>query len=396
MDGSAMKPRNIDLRLIEQKDLPFLIQVRNYPSTRKWLDDKREFTLEECERWFIDTRPKWYLISDEETKIGYIRTAKDTGNSIMIGCDIDPVHRNKVYARESYNIFLTDLYSRGYKDIWLRVDPGNKIAIRLYESLGFQITGYTVIDDLHLAEMRINNDPITVDILTIVNNDNSIGYLDYFCKHARARSSGVIDLRLKVIGPADLPKELHGYEVIKYSSDINLNLSTPSHVRGIEFLISKVETPWFCIFDYDTCITINGWDSICKGLMNQCKAFGSEYPAEFKKYLGVPTIFFSMWETETWNSLSTTLSHEGEIDRSLHCYDNLELKDIGVMLPMFYKNIKTIPWPANIDKRPGINFETFRFGGKDIVSHIGRGSYRTLGVDPVAIRWSDILESEYD
>ena len=47
----------VTLRPLTSNDLHFLLEVRNDPSTRHFLEDNNEFTLNECNKWFNEKKP---------------------------------------------------------------------------------------------------------------------------------------------------------------------------------------------------------------------------------------------------------------------------------------------------------------------------------------------------
>ena len=105
----------IKLKPLTKEDLPFLLEVRNNESTRKYLENDSVFDLQQCNKWFDDTQPKWYIIlNKEEQKVGYLRT-----NGDEIGCDIHIEHRRKGYARLAYNEYLKD---KDYATLWVFED----------------------------------------------------------------------------------------------------------------------------------------------------------------------------------------------------------------------------------------------------------------------------------
>lgn len=122
---------------MKEKDLIFMNSIRNSDQTRFFLEDPRVFTLEETQAWFESKEPEWFIIEVEDQKVGYFRTSENTKKSICIGCDIDPGHRRKGYAKKAYNEFIKKLYSEGFVNIWLDVFRDNEPAINLYKSLGF-------------------------------------------------------------------------------------------------------------------------------------------------------------------------------------------------------------------------------------------------------------------
>ena len=117
------------LRRLVESDLPFLLEVRNDPTTRMNLENNSAFTLESCTEWFSKTNPIWYIIEDTN-RVGYIRTNKDE-----VGIDIHPMYRRMGYAREAYKLYLKD---REYASLWVFVD---NFAKNLYTELGFVKSG---------------------------------------------------------------------------------------------------------------------------------------------------------------------------------------------------------------------------------------------------------------
>ena len=118
------------LRKLEESDLPFLLEVRNDPTTRINLENDSVFTIESCTEWFSKTNPLWYIIKVDGNNVGYIRT-----NGDEIGADIHPEHRRKGYAKEAYKLYLKD---KEYASLWVFVD---NFAKNLYTELGFVENG---------------------------------------------------------------------------------------------------------------------------------------------------------------------------------------------------------------------------------------------------------------
>jgi len=120
----------MNLRELIIWDLPFLLQVRNDETTRVNLENDSIFTLEQCAEWFLDKKPKWYIIEVNGERVGYIRT-----NGDEVGIDIHPDYRRKGYAREAYKIYLKD---KEYASLWVFID---NFAKNLYTELGFVENG---------------------------------------------------------------------------------------------------------------------------------------------------------------------------------------------------------------------------------------------------------------
>jgi len=121
----------IGLRPLTNLDLEFLLEVRNDLTTRNNLENDSIFTLEQCSEWYLSTKPKWYIITNEHFEsVGYLRT-----NGDEVGCDIHPSYRKNGYARAAYNEYLKD---KTQACLWVFED---NFAKKLYESLGFLETG---------------------------------------------------------------------------------------------------------------------------------------------------------------------------------------------------------------------------------------------------------------
>jgi GNAT superfamily N-acetyltransferase len=122
---------DITITPLIEEDLPFLLEIRNDESTRKFLENDSIFTLKECQEWFSTSNPEWYIISHYNTKVGYIRS---TPNG-EVGVDIHPNYRRKGYARRAYKEYLR---YRKFATLWVFED---NFAKNLYQDLGFIPTG---------------------------------------------------------------------------------------------------------------------------------------------------------------------------------------------------------------------------------------------------------------
>ena len=123
------------LKKLYEADLPFLLEVRNHPSTKENLENNQEFTLKECTKWFKTTHPEWFIVINENgDKVGYVRI---DGNDV--GCDIHPNHRKKGYARKALKLILQN---KDYATLWVF---GDNFALDFYLSLGFTLDGQSKI-----------------------------------------------------------------------------------------------------------------------------------------------------------------------------------------------------------------------------------------------------------
>jgi RimJ/RimL family protein N-acetyltransferase len=119
-------------------DLPFLIEIRN--DCRECLHDNREFTLSDCERWFRETQPDFWLIRYCGEPIGYFRLSNYSPDdqSIYIGADLHKSFRGRGLAQQAYAKFIAVLgQNRPISMLKLEVLSHNKAALALYKKLGF-------------------------------------------------------------------------------------------------------------------------------------------------------------------------------------------------------------------------------------------------------------------
>ena len=124
---------------ISSDDLEFLNNVRN-SFTEEFLHDSRQFTLTETINWFQQTSPDFWMIREEEERIGYFRLSNYSkiNKNIYIGADIHPDFHGKGYAKTAYRMFIPFLFKEyNLHKISLEVLSTNHRAINLYEKLGF-------------------------------------------------------------------------------------------------------------------------------------------------------------------------------------------------------------------------------------------------------------------
>jgi RimJ/RimL family protein N-acetyltransferase len=122
---------------LEKNDLEFLNNVRN-TTAKDYLHDSRTFTLEETISWFEKTKPDFWIIWEDNERIGYFRLSNysETNKNIYIGADIQGNYRGKGLGYKSYIKFMPKLFEDLHK-ISLEVLSTNENAIKLYEKLGF-------------------------------------------------------------------------------------------------------------------------------------------------------------------------------------------------------------------------------------------------------------------
>lgn len=134
----------IILTPLTEKDLPFLLEVRNNESTREHLINNSIFDLEQCIRWFNKNQPKWFVIlNNEHQKVGYFKV-----DGKVVGCDIHPHFRRRGYARAAYKEYLKE-----NKDVYLEVFS-NHFIFNFYKEIGFEEIGSKIIRNKRCVKMK--------------------------------------------------------------------------------------------------------------------------------------------------------------------------------------------------------------------------------------------------
>jgi hypothetical protein len=77
-----------------------------------------------------------------------------------------------------------------------------------------------------------------------------------------------------------------------------------AHGIALNYLVSKVDTPYLSILDADAAWLIKDWDEILIGLLNdKIKVIGTQAPVGSQKPSDFPLMFASLFETETFKKL---------------------------------------------------------------------------------------------
>ena len=129
----------ISFRRLEETDLEFLNEVRNYCAP-EYLHDSRIFSLSDTLNWFKTTHPDYYIILTGNEKIGYFRLSNysSLNQNIYIGADLHPKFWGKKLAYPLYQKFINYLFiNYNLNKISLEVLSTNIRAYNLYKKLGF-------------------------------------------------------------------------------------------------------------------------------------------------------------------------------------------------------------------------------------------------------------------
>lgn len=149
--GNKEKPvliKPVDLpqfsfRPLEEKDLPFLNEIRNLYAP-EFLHDSRTFTLEQTKEWFNKAKPEFYIMECFDREIGYFRISNYSpeNKNLYIGADIHPLFTNRGLGYKAYKDFIPFIFKKyNLHKISLEVLEDNHKAFNLYKKLGFTHDG---------------------------------------------------------------------------------------------------------------------------------------------------------------------------------------------------------------------------------------------------------------
>jgi RimJ/RimL family protein N-acetyltransferase len=128
---------------INKTDLSFLNEVRNEYSV-EFLHDSRRFTIEETIVWYKTINPDYWVIWENDERVGYFRITNysEANHNLYIGADIHKKYLGKGLGYLSYKLFIPYVFDE-YKlhKVSLEVLQTNIRAINLYKKLGFTIEG---------------------------------------------------------------------------------------------------------------------------------------------------------------------------------------------------------------------------------------------------------------
>jgi hypothetical protein len=207
------------LKKISEEDLSFLLEIRNDDTTRVNLENDTVFNLDDCKQWFLNTKPEWFIILNEnQEKVGYLRT-----NGDEVGCDIHPNHRRKGYAKQAFLNYLKD---KTYATLWVFED---NFAINLYEKLRFIRNG----------ESKTIRERKYVRMIYTFEKQKSCYVINFWLGERRVSVSEYIKDRLFF-----LKKQIKSLEQLDQNIDViifNFNITTShyKHIKDIFEIVPK-------------------------------------------------------------------------------------------------------------------------------------------------------------
>lgn len=97
-------------------------------------------------------------IYNESMLVGFIMYARDPDDGVYYinRLMIDEKYQGKGFGREALKILIHELKEMGVESVDILHRPDNRVAIKLYESLGFELTDATVKDEV-VSNLNIRN-----------------------------------------------------------------------------------------------------------------------------------------------------------------------------------------------------------------------------------------------
>jgi len=122
------------------EDIDFFLEIRN--ECCSMLHNDVQFNIEQSKKWFMTSKPKFYIIIYDNKDIGYFRTSfwNIEQKFMSIGADIHKKYRGNGYMADVYKKFINEMYTQFNIDMFfLEVLSHNNIAKHLYEKIGFVV-----------------------------------------------------------------------------------------------------------------------------------------------------------------------------------------------------------------------------------------------------------------
>ena len=96
-------------------------------------------------------------IYNDELMVGFIMYARDPDDGLYYinRFNIDENHQGKGYGRKALELLLSQLRENQVETVDIIHKPDNEAAIKLYRSLGFELTDETLNDDV-ISRVNLN------------------------------------------------------------------------------------------------------------------------------------------------------------------------------------------------------------------------------------------------
>ena len=137
------------MRSVARKDLGFLLDLRNDPTTWMQLVNIGFLNEAQQDKWYqslADTSKQFYIIEEpiQSVPIGIIKVDEidQLNRSLRVGADIARAHRGQGYGTKTYRMLLEFCFHHlNAHRVWLEVLESNSVGIALYKKIGFKEEG---------------------------------------------------------------------------------------------------------------------------------------------------------------------------------------------------------------------------------------------------------------
>lgn len=140
LDRTLKPSEELHFRQVKKEEMRQFIKL-----AKKFLQGSPDMALAKALEYFLElpddfldfyyTQEKFCFVSKKEQPVGVLDFNPTKGLISNIG--VDPQHRGKGYGRQIMLFGLGQLKKGGCAQAYLRVHVENKLAVHLYESLGF-------------------------------------------------------------------------------------------------------------------------------------------------------------------------------------------------------------------------------------------------------------------
>jgi len=137
-----------NIRPVEEKDLKFLLEIRQDPEVRDNLGTFAMLTMKDQKGWYErleeDESRRYFIFENEDEEIGYVRMMQIDyiNRSVCVGGDIHDKCRGKGHSTGMYDLILDLCFNKlNMNRVWLFVLEDNLRARHIYTNKGFILEG---------------------------------------------------------------------------------------------------------------------------------------------------------------------------------------------------------------------------------------------------------------
>ena len=138
-----LEGKNVNLRVVEKEDLPFLKEWKNSIEFIGEYQSVQQRTVRDLEKQYVElTEEQWFFIEKKEgTKIGII-SYRPVFTTQEISYALLPSERGKGYCSEAVKIMVDYLFlSKDIVRVQAHIDARNMASQRVLEKAGFKKEG---------------------------------------------------------------------------------------------------------------------------------------------------------------------------------------------------------------------------------------------------------------